>query len=278
MREKKQLLEFAKNHQGQEFILATLTQTEGSTYRKAGAQKLITTQGNSLGLISGGCLEAEIVDKALSMTSNKESHQFDTTAETDRLFGYNLGCAGQLTIEFEKIDYENLVTEKYIGLSQKDTLDVHVIGAGADTDPLYELMQWLGWNQNYYSMRSDIVKQRQEQGWPIKTLDFSNFVSHLKNLERSAILLMSHNYPTDLEALSKIISLPVAYIGVLGPEKRKQQLLEDLNKIHDIDVTPLNTEHIQGPMGIMGKGRGETAVALSIVSELQSRFFSKEPK
>ena len=87
---------------------------------------------------------------------------------------------------------------------------------------------------------------------------------------------MSHNYPTDLEILSQVIKTPLAYIGVLGPEKRKEQLLVDLKKIYDINTDSLSTSHIQGPMGIMGMGRGETAVALSIVAELQSRFFSSE--
>ena len=42
------------------WALATLVQTEGSTYRKPGARLLIEAVGKTLGVLSGGCLEEEI--------------------------------------------------------------------------------------------------------------------------------------------------------------------------------------------------------------------------
>ena len=40
---------------GEAFALATVVETEGSTYRKAGAQMLIAAGGEPYGLLSGGC-------------------------------------------------------------------------------------------------------------------------------------------------------------------------------------------------------------------------------
>ena len=45
-------------------MLATVAQTIGSTYRKAGAQMLIAGDGAAAGLLSGGCLEADLVERA----------------------------------------------------------------------------------------------------------------------------------------------------------------------------------------------------------------------
>ena len=42
------------------WALATLVQTEGSTYRKPGARLLVDTDGGTLGVLSGGCLEEEV--------------------------------------------------------------------------------------------------------------------------------------------------------------------------------------------------------------------------
>ena len=42
-------------------VLATVAQTLGSTYRKAGAQMLIAGDGRVAGLLSGGCLEADLM-------------------------------------------------------------------------------------------------------------------------------------------------------------------------------------------------------------------------
>ena len=41
-------------------VLATLVATDGSTYRKAGARMLIMADGSYAGLLSGGCLEADL--------------------------------------------------------------------------------------------------------------------------------------------------------------------------------------------------------------------------
>jgi xanthine/CO dehydrogenase XdhC/CoxF family maturation factor len=47
-------------------VLATVVATAGSTYRKAGARMLIAADGTYLGLLSGGCLEADLKRHALS--------------------------------------------------------------------------------------------------------------------------------------------------------------------------------------------------------------------
>src|ERR1700734_1459427 len=41
-------------------VLATVVATAGSTYRKPGARMLIMADGSFLGLLSGGCLEADL--------------------------------------------------------------------------------------------------------------------------------------------------------------------------------------------------------------------------
>src|SRR5438309_626674 len=41
------------------WALATLVQTKGSTYRRAGARLLVDSEGSTLGVLSGGCLEEE---------------------------------------------------------------------------------------------------------------------------------------------------------------------------------------------------------------------------
>ena len=71
MREQHELLEFIKGREEQKFVLVTITATVGSTYRKKGFKKLIASDGASVGLISGGCLESEIIEKALKMKEKK---------------------------------------------------------------------------------------------------------------------------------------------------------------------------------------------------------------
>ena len=47
-----------------ERVLATVVATAGSTYRKSGARMLIMADGSYLGLLSGGCMEADLAAHA----------------------------------------------------------------------------------------------------------------------------------------------------------------------------------------------------------------------
>ena len=46
--------------QGQGMVLATVTDTEGSTYSKTGDFILIAANGDYQGLVSGGCVEGDL--------------------------------------------------------------------------------------------------------------------------------------------------------------------------------------------------------------------------
>ena len=276
MREQHELLEFIKGREEQKFVLVTITDTVGSTYRKKGFKKLIASDGASVGLISGGCLESEIIEKALAMKEKKFSYVVDSTSKLDRVFGYSIGCQGKIYLNFEKLKGLDLLSKKEIKQSLKKTLDVFVFGAGPDILPLKELLDWMRWGVNFYTHRSDQFEEKKRMNWDIKKVDPFSFSEPISCPERTALLLMSHNYPSDLEILRYFLNYPMGYIGILGPHQKKEQMLQDLKSLYNINVSEEALSNIYGPMGIRNLGRGESAIALSIVTQLQSIFFSKE--
>jgi len=60
MKALQQIIQRVVANRAQPFALATLVQTEGSTYRKPGARLLVEADRTTLGVLSGGCLEEEI--------------------------------------------------------------------------------------------------------------------------------------------------------------------------------------------------------------------------
>ena len=48
-------------------VLATVVDVKGSGYRLAGARMLVDENGKSIGSISGGCLEADVLERAKSV-------------------------------------------------------------------------------------------------------------------------------------------------------------------------------------------------------------------
>jgi len=87
-------------------VLATILETAGSTYRKAGAQMLIATSGEYAGLLSGGCLEGDLRQHAQRVLEERRpTHvRYDMRGPDDLLFGLGAGCEGAMDIFLQRID------------------------------------------------------------------------------------------------------------------------------------------------------------------------------
>jgi xanthine/CO dehydrogenase XdhC/CoxF family maturation factor len=100
MRERRKILELWGQRGAA--ALVTLVRVEGSSYRRAGARMLVSVNGEYAGAISGGCLEAEVMRKAVwkvrdGAVMERFSTLFDDTAEVP----YGLGCGGTVDLLLE---------------------------------------------------------------------------------------------------------------------------------------------------------------------------------
>lgn len=78
-------------------VLVTVFETRGSTYSKAGGQMLIDADGNFCGMLSGGCLEGDLVERARAVTESGAAQvvTYDLGAD-DELWGLGVGCDGTM--------------------------------------------------------------------------------------------------------------------------------------------------------------------------------------
>lgn len=84
---------------GESFYLATVVYVEGSAYAKPGARMLVTASGKRCGMISGGCLEADIVRKIAWLTANGPCiSTYRSQFEEDEPDVRGTGCGGTVWI------------------------------------------------------------------------------------------------------------------------------------------------------------------------------------
>ena len=85
---------------GRRAALATVVRIEGSSYRRPGAKFLIEEDGETLGGVSGGCLEADVRDVGLRViqTAVPRLLHYDTGADDRTVWGLGLGCNGSVDI------------------------------------------------------------------------------------------------------------------------------------------------------------------------------------
>jgi len=80
--------------------LGILVDTVGSTYRKAGAMLLIAADGAYAGLISGGCLEGDLGERARGVIASGQAAlvTYDLRNADDLVWGLGLGCEGAMRV------------------------------------------------------------------------------------------------------------------------------------------------------------------------------------
>jgi xanthine dehydrogenase accessory factor len=100
-------------------------------------------------------------------------------------------------------------------------------------------------------------------------------LSQLSPDERSAIILMTHNYKYDLSMLRELIPLQIPYIGLLGPQKRSNKIMDELRG-EGVPITEDQLEHIYGPVGLDIGAESPEEIALSMTSEIKAVFSGKK--
>ncbi|RDE19526.1 XdhC/CoxI family protein [Motiliproteus coralliicola] len=93
----------------EEWVLGTVYKTEGSAYRKAGAMMLINGLGQQYGLLSGGCLESDIVRQARRVihSGRPTTLTYDGSDEDDLAFQLGIGCGGIVHIMLQPLSREH---------------------------------------------------------------------------------------------------------------------------------------------------------------------------
>lgn len=272
------LAQFERRYAREPLVLLSLIRVVGSSYQPVGAFKWVSPDRRSVGMISGGCLEDFLIDRALGETERSSwQEEVDSLSPEDRIFGTALGCRGRLTVQFERLAPDCPRRAAYFAEQQRPKLTVPVLGGGLDVDPVVSLLGWRGWQAEVLTRTAAEQNAAAERGLPAQELSRAGLLARLDDsspgTEPKVLVMMSHHFPTDLEVLGWLITADVRldYLGILGSRQRIADLKGDLSA----RGTPL-PRYLEGvlhaPLGLAGMGKGEHAVALALVAELQSLF------
>ncbi len=145
-----------------------------------------------------------------------------------------------------------------------------IFGDNYDVYPLIQLAQLLGWKislvANLHKMSKsaltavDEVYAKEESSRPL--ID-----------ERTAIVLMAHDFKTDCGNLGRYFDSPAKYIGLLGPRKRFLKMEDELR---EKNIILSEKEKIFSPCGLEIGANFPEDIAMSILSEVSAVFSGKE--
>ena len=174
-------------------------------------------------------------------------------AGTHRLEADGAAAPRVLEVDDARVFYEPLLPP----------LRLIVCGAGHDAIPLVRQAAELGWQVVVADVRRNLLTHDRFPGArAFSAADPAAAADELGPDGRTAAVLMSHNYLRDIAYLRAFLDAPLAYLGVLGPRGRTEQMLAEI-------AAPAGCiNRLHAPAGLDIGADGPEEVARSIIAEI----------
>lgn len=155
-----------------------------------------------------------------------------------------------------------------------------IFGAGDDAVPLLTLAQELGWFVAVADGRSHLAtRERFSPANKVRVLQIFDLPDATRNnlslRPSDAAVVMTHSFEQDSRILASLLSLgfPLAYLGVLGPQRRTRELLGEAARLLHLPDTTERVERwlaqMHSPTGLDLGADTPASIALSILAEIQ---------
>jgi len=292
-----------------QWVLASIIETQRSAYRKTGAMMLINSLGKSYGLLSGGCLEADLMRQAQKCWHNNTSVSvcYDMQDDSDIAWQLGIGCGGLVKVLLQPINQANNYLDLLTLKSQLDNRNacfyhidtfttpkgsrinnsvlskpvdalepliaikpapaLVIFGGGLDAQPLVKLAHTLGWYICLVDSRTAYARSAYFQDADlVLNQDYPSLRKSLLLPKADAVVIMHHNVSLDALALQLVKSqtnlAAASYLGLLGPQHRTAQVLEQAQLSSSDLPKPLAS-----PIGFDLGGDLPESIALAILSQ-----------
>jgi xanthine/CO dehydrogenase XdhC/CoxF family maturation factor len=153
-----------------------------------------------------------------------------------------------------------------------------IFGAGDDARPLAHLANELGWHVTIADPRAAFAtKERFPTADTLVVSPADLLVKRVAPGSDALAVVMTHHYVHDLPLLRDLLGRPLAYLGLLGPRKRAEKILEDL-RASGSEISPEQRARLHAPVGLDIGADAPEQVALSILAEMQATLSSRNAR
>jgi xanthine dehydrogenase accessory factor len=237
----------------QKGVLARVFRTEGQVGANVAACWMLYPDGTVTSNITDAELATGILHDAREALGNNQS-----TGKT-----YHLS-AGSAEVFIEVI---------------QPSLPLVIFGAGHDAVPLVRFAKELGWHVTVVDSREAYATKARFPLADAIILSRPENIGDSEALLQSAdrvplhpdtvAVVMTHNYLHDKELLRTLLFSLLRYIGLLGPKRRSDRILQELRE-EGLQLTNAQLSRLYSPVGLDIGADEPEEIALSIVAEIQA--------
>ncbi len=282
--------------EGEEVALATVVATRRSAPRPLGSKLAVTAGGRLYGSVSGGCVEADVAERARGLLASGGRELVTYGIADDEAWSVGLPCGGEIDVfvepfagapPIERGSSYVVVAGDGVGERWHDTTPVETglreegartvfaeevgppprlvaVGAGDIAEALCALAAPLGWRTVVVDPRPGLATRERVPSagelvvaWPDE-LDVD---------AETAVVSLVHEERLDLPALRRGVEGGAFYVGALGSRRAQEKRREHLGDAAD---------RVHGPIGLDLGGEAPAEIALEILAELLSAWKSRE--
>lgn len=229
------------------FSFCVITDSQGSTPRKAGSKMIVFADGSSTGTVGGGAFEMQVQHDALEAikTGKIVTKQYQLDCDLD------MQCGGSMTVYIEPFAKRP---------------ELYIFGAGHIGRELGPLASKLGFRVTYIDERDGIFNSIKADGATCINTDVIKFAEQLLDNTKAYIVIATYEHALD-EALVGILSKrEFAYIGMIGSKRKVATIRKKLIENKGISENQVN--NVDMPVGIPFRTETPFEIALSIAARL----------
>ena len=281
---------------GEQVALATVVATRRSAPRPLGSKLAVTASGRLYGSVSGGCVEADVAERAKAILAGEAPKVVSYGIADDEAWTVGLPCGGEIDVFVEPfagaptrtrgtsyvvVEGEGLGTRweddtrAHTELREENDRSVFVeavappptlvaVGAGDIAEALCALARPLGWHTVVVDPRAGLATRERVPSahelvvaWP----------DAIEVDVGTAVVSLVHEERLDIPALRKGVDSGAFYVGALGSKRAQAKRRDKLGAAAD---------SVRGPVGLDLGGETPAEVALEILAEILSAYKQRE--
>jgi xanthine dehydrogenase accessory factor len=273
---------------GEDVAVATVVATRRSAPRPLGSKLAVAGGGRMYGSVSGGCVEADVAERARSVLAGGAPFVASYGIADDEAWSVGLPCGGEIDVFVERYSPRHTIERgtRYVvvagegvgerwdepevtqtGLREEASRTVFAeavlpplrlvaVGAGDIAEALCALAKPLGWHTAVVDPRAGLATRERVPSadellvaWP----------DEIEIDADTALVSLVHEERLDLPALRRGVEGGAFYVGALGSRRAQERRREQLGDMADA---------VRGPVGLDLGGEGPAEMALEIVAQI----------
>ena len=156
------------------------------------------------------------------------------------------------------------------------SISLVVVGAGNDAVPMMQIADTLGWDVRIVDGRNTHARpERFVAACQVLVSKPEALLDQLHIDSSTVFVMMTHNYNYDISILKALLPTQTPYIGMLGPQKKLDRMLDELRQ-GGIQLDDAMLSKVYGPTGLEIGAETPEEIALSIIAEIQAVMEGKQ--